>query len=235
MKTMLKTTISKTVFFGQGLVLLLPVGVSMNLSGNSQNVSWSSTSSHAAFAVSDTAIGCCPEDSLLEAAHLTTEQAPTFILNRHVVKFVKDMARKEDESLEKVRRKSPSYFRTIEAIFRQYDLPAELKYLAVVESELKTTALSRVGAKGLWQLMPVTARELGLKVSGRTDERTHFYKSTIAAAKYLRYLHTQFDDWLLSSPPIMADPAPCSRPSAGQAAAISGRCRITCPWKAAFT
>jgi len=78
------------------------------------------------------------------------------------------------------------------------DLPVQLKYLAVVESELKTTALSRVGAVGAWQLMPETARNYSLKVSSRYDERKHLYKSTVAAAKYLNYLHNIFNDWLLT-------------------------------------
>ena len=90
-----------------------------------------------------------------------------------------------------------AYFKTIEDIFGKYGLPAELKYLAVVESYLKTNAVSRVGAKGMWQLMPTTARELGLKVNSKYDERTHFYKSTVAAAKYLKDLHKEFGDWLL--------------------------------------
>jgi membrane-bound lytic murein transglycosylase D len=72
-----------------------------------------------------------------------------------------------------------------------------MKYLAVIESRLRTSAHSRVGAAGMWQLMPQTARELGLKVSKGVDERRHFAKSTRAAANYIKALHTQFDDWLL--------------------------------------
>jgi membrane-bound lytic murein transglycosylase D len=72
-----------------------------------------------------------------------------------------------------------------------------MKYLAVIESDLKTTAVSRVGAKGMWQLMPGTARDLGLKVTKKYDERTHAYKSTVAAAKYLRDLYAEYGDWLL--------------------------------------
>ena len=49
----------------------------------------------------------------------------------------------------------------------------------------------------MWQLMPQTARELGLKCKGKVDERTHAYKSTVAAAKYLKALHNEFGDWLL--------------------------------------
>ena len=50
----------------------------------------------------------------------------------------------------------------------------------------------------MWQFMPSTARNFGLRVKGKTDERTYAYKSTVAAAKYLSYLHELFDDWLLT-------------------------------------
>lgn len=66
------------------------------------------------------------------------------------------------EMLEDVRKKGKSTFRMMDKILRRYDLPIELKYLAVIESELNPKALSRVGAAGTWQLMPETAKILGL-------------------------------------------------------------------------
>jgi membrane-bound lytic murein transglycosylase D len=72
-----------------------------------------------------------------------------------------------------------------------------LKYLAVIESRLKSKAVSGAGAAGPWQLMPITARDLGLKVTRTRDERLDYSKSTHAAAKYLKYLYGQFQDWLL--------------------------------------
>jgi membrane-bound lytic murein transglycosylase D len=89
------------------------------------------------------------------------------------------------------------YFSLIDNIFSQYGLPKELKYLAVIESHLKTTATSWVGASGPWQFMPYTARENGLIVNGAVDERRDYYKSTHAAAKYLLTLYKQTKDWLL--------------------------------------
>ena len=94
------------------------------------------------------------------------------------------------------------------AIFKKYDLPMELKHLAIIESQLNTKARSRVGAVGPWQFMATTARLLSLKVTAKYDERTHFYKSTVAAAKYLRDLHREFDDWLLVIAAYNCGPAP---------------------------
>jgi len=83
-----------------------------------------------------------------------------------------------------------------------------LKYLAVIESELNTTALSCVGAVGPWQLMPETAHDLGLKITPKYDERTSYYKSTKAAALYLKDLYGQFGDWLLVLAAYNSGPGP---------------------------
>jgi hypothetical protein len=122
---------------------------------------------------------------------------PTIPINSQAAKFVSGYLQKNDEALQKVRKKSQPYFHIIESVFSKHGLPLELKYLAVVESELKRTAVSHMGAAGPWQLMPTTAHELGLKITSKYDERKHYYKSTTAAAKYLKRLYTIFDDWLL--------------------------------------
>lgn len=90
------------------------------------------------------------------------------------------------------------YFNLIESIFAQYGVPSELKYLAVIESNLSPGSTSWVGAAGPWQFMPYTARDFGLVVSGNYDERRDYFKSTHAAAKYLLQLYRQMNhDWLL--------------------------------------
>jgi membrane-bound lytic murein transglycosylase D len=118
-------------------------------------------------------------------------------LNARAVSFVEDYMEENSKELLKMKDWGRPYFNMMDAVFTKYSLPIELKYLAVIESKLKSTALSRVGARGPWQLMPVTARELGLKVNAKVDERINYYKSTTAAALYLRDLYAEFGDWLL--------------------------------------
>ena len=126
-------------------------------------------------------------------------------------KFVDSYIKENDEELTEVRERSSQPFLIIDSVMDRYDLPEELRYLAVIESELRASAVSRVGAKGPWQLMAGTARDLGLKVSRRSDERTNYYKSTVAAALYLRDLHREFKDWLLVLAAYNAGPVPVNR------------------------
>lgn len=138
-----------------------------------------------------------PADSTTVLFKNESLKAPQVQLNRAAVKFVRDYIKKNTQALEKVAQRGEVVFRIMEPILSKYDLPVALKYLAVVESDLKRTAVSRVGAAGPWQLMPATARELGLHVSKKWDERKHYSKSTTAAAKYLRDLYKVYGDWLL--------------------------------------
>lgn len=78
-------------------------------------------------------------------------------------------------------------------------MPRELVYLAMIESDFNPTARSRVGAVGLWQFMSGTARSLGLRVRGRTDERKNPAQSTDAALTYLSSLHDRFGSWYLAA------------------------------------
>jgi membrane-bound lytic murein transglycosylase D len=118
-------------------------------------------------------------------------------LNPKAISFVEDYMEQEGKNLAKIKISGKRYFNIIEAALEKRALPTELKYLAVIESDLSTKATSVKGAAGPWQLMAETARDLGLKVNGRVDERRDYFKSTYAAARYLAYLYELYEDWLL--------------------------------------
>ena len=111
--------------------------------------------------------------------------------------FVQDYIKTHGNYLQKMRGWGQPYFNLIENILNQYGLPKELKYIAVIESNLSIAATSSVGAGGPWQFMPYTARDFGLVVNSNLDERRDYYKSTHAAARYLLSLYRQMHDWLL--------------------------------------
>ncbi len=118
-------------------------------------------------------------------------------INPNAEVFVQDYMKVHGGYLQKMKAWGMPYFNLIDGILQQYGLPKELKYIAVIESNLSTAATSGVGAGGPWQFMPPTARNFGLVVNNDLDERRDYYKSTHAAAKYLLVLYKQLHDWLL--------------------------------------
>lgn len=92
--------------------------------------------------------------------------------------------------------KAAKWFPIIEPILAAYGIPNDFKYLALVESGM-TEGTSPKGAAGIWQFMPGTARNYGLKVNGDVDERYNLRKSTIAACKYIREMYKGLESWTL--------------------------------------
>jgi len=115
------------------------------------------------------------------------------------------------KTLSTVQGRGSNRFSLIDNVLKRHEIPAELKYLAVIESALNNQAVSPVGAVGPWQLMESTARMMGLTVNGKHDDRTDWYKSTNAAAKYLSSLYKNLNDWLLVVAAYNSGPVPVQR------------------------
>jgi len=100
--------------------------------------------------------------------------------------------------IEEILGKTDFYFPMYEEVFDQYGIPVEVKYLSVIESGLNPKATSPMGAKGLWQFMPGTARQYKLKNNSMIDEARDPKKATRAAAEYLNNMYNEFHDWFLA-------------------------------------
>jgi len=216
MKTMLKTKQKKVRFASYGFFLLTTPAITAITQDTSYSLN--ATSYYEAKAqlnlFADTSANKAGVydtvnlSALNEFSEKKVAKAPTVRLNPNATKFVKDYVSKNANDLHGIKARSNNYFTVMDKVFTSYNLPLQLKYLAVIESELKLKAVSHVGAVGLWQLMPGTAKELGLKVSSKYDERRLCYKSTKAAAIYLNDLYKQFGDWLLVIAAYNSGPGP---------------------------
>ena len=91
-----------------------------------------------------------------------------------------------------------AYEDELRAAFRRRGLPENLAILAAVESAMNPLALSRAGARGMWQFMPATARHYGLRCDGIVDERLDYSSSAWAASRYLEKAYERYDDWRLA-------------------------------------
>lgn len=118
-------------------------------------------------------------------------------LNPQAISFVEGYMQRYGPGLRKMKGWGLPYFNMMDQVLAENNLPGQLKYLAVIESGLQSTAISWAGAVGPWQFMPATGKRYGLKISAVEDQRMDYVKSTKAAARYLSDLYKQFQDWLL--------------------------------------
>ncbi|MHB8137575.1 MAG: lytic transglycosylase domain-containing protein [Smithellaceae bacterium] len=96
-------------------------------------------------------------------------------------------------------KRAKRYFPQIERVLKSNGLPDDLKYITIAESSLRPLAFSNKGAAGYWQFIESTGTRYGLEVGNEIDERRNIYKSTPAAARYLKNLYTIFGSWTLAA------------------------------------
>lgn len=118
--------------------------------------------------------------------------------NEVVRSFIKMYVDRRKSLVETMLGMSLYYMPIFEQALDRYGLPMELKYLPIIESSLNPNAVSPVGATGLWQFMTKTAIGEGLEVNSLVDERRDPYRSSDAAARYLKKLYDMYGDWTLA-------------------------------------
>ncbi|WP_139956983.1 lytic transglycosylase domain-containing protein [Flavicella sediminum] len=136
---------------------------------------------------------------LKERLKLLDAQTPfDLAYNPDLERLIKSYLKTRVKYYPKMMARSKYYFPMFEKYLDKYDIPLEIKYLAVVESALNPRAKSWVGATGIWQFMYQTGKQFGLNISSYVDERQDPVKSAEAACKYLESLYKTFNDWDLA-------------------------------------
>lgn len=131
-----------------------------------------------------------------------------FDYNPKVKRYIDIYSIERREQVSQMLGLSQLYFPIFEEILDKYQLPLELKYLAIVESALNPLAVSKSGAAGLWQFKINSARMFNLNVNSYIDERMDPVKSTDAACQYLQYLYKIFNNWHLALAAYNTGPGP---------------------------
>ncbi|AMC11261.1 lytic transglycosylase [Lutibacter profundi] len=140
-----------------------------------------------------------PTELLKERLKILDSKTPFHIeYNKNLEQVIRTYLKRRKSAFSALMDRARFYFPMFEEQLDKYDVPLEIKYLAIVESALKPRARSRVGATGLWQFMYQTGKQFGLNVSSYVDERSDPYRATEAACKYLASLYKIFGDWDLA-------------------------------------
>lgn len=148
------------------------------------------------------------ESIAAQIEYLNQKTPLQLVYNKQVEEYIQLFSGQRSNDIADYLSRSALYFPIIEAFLDKYNLPLELKYLAVVESGLNPEATSKSGAKGLWQFLYNTCKLVDLEVNSYIDERYDVYKSTDAACRYLNYLYNNFGNWELAMAAYNSGPGP---------------------------
>lgn len=121
-----------------------------------------------------------------------------FDFHASTVAQIQYLMRLPDSYYEELHKRMQLYFPIFEQVLDKYNLPQELKYVSIIESNLNPVAQSWCGAMGLWQFMPYTGKSMGMRIDYSIDERKGIMASTEKACEYFTNSNNLFNDWLLS-------------------------------------
>jgi membrane-bound lytic murein transglycosylase D len=155
-------------------------------------------------------------EAFAESARLNQARVPRvpglrITLNRQVQEFLDRFTGSRRDVVNLWLSRSGRYLGMIRKVLQERGLPEDLAFVAMIESGYNPLAVSRAGAKGLWQFMAGTARNYGLRVDQWVDERLDPERSTVAAAAYLKDLYQQFGSWSLAQAAYNAGDVAVSR------------------------
>jgi len=119
------------------------------------------------------------------------------IVNSQVVSFLKAFQTIRHDGIQRALDRMTDFIAPFQEIFRQHEIPEDLAYLPIIESGFRIDATSRARAKGAWQFMASTARLFGLRVDWQVDERLDPFKAAAAAARFLKDLYQDYNDWYI--------------------------------------